>query len=982
MKTVEDLNISEKHKRQLGRARQRRSNQLYEKVLVPSIIAYADGNVSALPHLFSKEEGNFAHSDFAAMLDRHDGPDGQLDWASLQTDATLFTNPLTEASFNGNNVSPGQRSGYTPPSERVANGSYWVLTYEFDGDTRQDLEMQLDWFTGKAETSPFASVHAALSTFADYRGYSAVYSGSKSVHINIVFDIRHLSKSLSAGSKGAPKRLWTADVPEAVLPDLHRLVWSQVAEIITDKLGITVEFDTRLKSYFQKRRSPWGVRTLNKPNSLHGFEVGDRVEQIVLQEKISDRSFATKNAVPLIHSNNAEHLLSARRSSTNRPSRHIVPHEDNHAIVDLLATHLQSHWGPYPKPAHVTYDGMFNFVYFYNSANDKHPSTFVRGDHRKLICAGRDAYGGDLFLPDGLTLDETLQLLDPRTGLSGFAEPNGKPQRGPHPLRRFEEQAQSKSSARQYGKGIFEDVANSDGVTLMQAPEGLGKTFSLMNYALERRYNIEAALYQASADREAQPHLPNGFTIVACNSYAQAEEKYAELMDVPNAPSSAIILKSVAQIYLEALKDHPKLKQITRQSAGAASDPSLLHAIQRRQPSVFEQMCRIRDAMWETDQRGKVFRPNAVVLAVHALIKNWPHSLYAKAFLHPDFPNDFDIEQVQACARQMQPQWLIYDEVHVEDLAMIQPEWKVQLAKKVEDKCGSISNKAWDEAGLSNRVASYEREFHAHGRSENEFTFDECDNIIRTRFADDDRYEVDCMRFPFGKGSPESNIYAQCHGDAYYCKPQRWFTSLNCPIVILTTEDLPRAVMNGIKGQLAIGRRVKTINMTQTPHLFQEVVPLVFDERARSPRDSKESVVDMAVELIDLGFDYVIGNRLDDLKEVYPGQTMSHKAARGRNDLADKQLATLVTYPSTTEYAHYAIFGAAFDIENPLAMAYRDQVYQDLGRNLGFRRTDESDDRHVVFIKSSLFKELGMMSGTAITGVRHDRYQFRLTKWT
>jgi len=935
----------------------------------------------SLPHFFNKEAGNFAHTDFAAMLERHDGPDGQIDWASLQTEATLFTNPLIEASFSRDDVVLGQRSGYTPPSERMANAGYWVLTYEFDGDTRDDLEMQLDWFAGKAETSPFASVHAALSTFADYRGYSAVYSGSKSVHIIIVFDIRHLSKSLSAKSKGAPKRLWTADVPDAVLPDLHRLVWAEVAAIITNKLDITVAFDLRLKSYFQKRRSPWGVRTLIKPNSLHGFKVGDQVEQIVLQEKIASRSFARGEADPLVSSGDADHLISARRSSTSRASRYVVPAENSQVLIDLLTDHLQPHWGPYPKPAHVTQDGVYNLVHFWNSEDDAHPSTFVRGDYRKLVCAGKDAQTGDLFLPDGLTLDETLQLLNPETEVIGLTALHSEPKHGPHPLRRFEDHAQSKSSARRAAKNIFEGIANSDGVTLVQAPEGLGKTYALMNYVMDRRHNVEAARYQTAIDRGSEPHLSRGFTMIACNSYAQAEEKYEELMGVPNAPSSAVILKSVAQIYREALKEFPGLKEITRQAAGEKSAPSLLQAIHRDQPDVYQRMCEVRDAMWNVNQRGVVFRPNAVVLTVHALIKNWPHSLHAKAFLHPDFPNDFDYEKVRACVTQMQPQWVIYDEVHSKDLAMVQPTWKVELAKKIEDKCKVTSKKSWDEAGLADRVTAYGRVTQAQGRLVTEFGFDECDNIIRTRFGDDDRYQVDCKRFAFGKGKNDKNIYAQSHGDVHYCKPHRWFTSLGCPVVILTTEDLPRAVMKGIKTNVEDEPRITIVNMTHTPHLFQEVVPLVFDERARSPRKGKKSVTDLAVELIETGFDCVIGDRLDTLRETYPGQTMTHVAARGRNDLADKRLATLVTYPSIDVYAEYAILGAAFGIDNPVAMAYRDQVYQDLGRNLGFRRTDDSDDPHVVFIKPSLFKELDMLSGTAISSTRHDRYQFRLTKW-
>ena len=107
----------------------------------------------------------------------------------------------------------------------------------------------------------------------------------------------------------------------------------------------------------------------------------------------------------------------------------------------------------------------------------------------------------------------------------------------------------------------------------------------------------------------------------------------------------------------------------------------------------------------------------------------------------------------------------------------------------------------------------------------------------------------------------------------------------------------------------------------------------------------------------------------------------SHRSARGRNDLEGQRIATILTYPGVRQYSDLAVLGAAFDIDDPVSTALRDTVYQDLGRNLGFRYTPgQPIDSHVVFIKPSLFRNLDRLSGQSNSDLGHDRYVFQLVQ--
>lgn len=987
MKKPTDLNISPKHQQQLERARRRGSSEFFEKVIISALGAAQNGQVPGYPHLYYRTDGNFSDQEMDEILEASAGEDDDNYLVAVMEATELFTNPLGPADFEAYRRVPGKFSGWTPPNQRVVNAGWMVLTFEYDGDDRSDLEMQLDWFAGKAENCQFAKVHKALCGHADYRGYCAVFSGHKSVHIHTVWDIRHLSKDLVSSAPRSVQKLWSGDIPDRDLIGLHRIVWAEVAAIINRELCTNLTFDTGLQSYVQKRRSPGGIRRITKAGNLHGFAIGDDIEQVVLQERMLSRSPADAGPSPLISFEKSRSITQFSRDALNIPSRRAVDPGQSDAVISLLQNHLrQQGWDEYPKPVRIDFDGTNNLLFFKNDAADVHPNTLVRGDYRRLLGAGRGTHVGDLFLPNDLTLDETLDLLVPPGSKQMQDQDNYRAPRLAVGKDRFPMMARDKKSARAEASRILDQVSQGAGLVLVQAPEGTGKTYALFNSLVEQRWDADAERFQNAIHRDDPPTRHLGFTIIACASHEQVYEKRDELLDVSNPPASVVVLRSVSQLYRTALTGFKGMDRITAADAGRYGFTHLLQAIQAQQPQVYAKMKDLRDDAWRGTDGEVRFRDDAVVLLVHDLLKVWPHAEFTKAFLHPNFPDDLDQKKVRECAKQMQPYRVIYDEVAWHDLAKVVPESQVDLAWSIRDACEASTGKEWDQSPLPDRVAAYTSGMTTVPKNDDnaDLTYEDIDGLIRLKLQAKHRHTVDTKRYPFGKGTDEFNIYAKTHGDAYYCKALRWPRSLGCPVIILTTEDLPRLIAKGINRDNSKSK-FSIINLTDTPHLFRDTVPLVFDERARMPRKDKSdsklllSVKNLAVELLDDGFDFVISDGLGGIDQSLRGQVSSHRSARGRNDLEGQRIATILTYPGPSQYSELAILGAAFDIDDPVSTALRDTVYQDLGRNLGFRYTPgQPMDSHVVIIKPSLFRNLNRLSGQSNPNIGHDRYLFQI----
>ena len=101
-----------------------------------------------------------------------------VDWTKYQ----FFTNPLTPVDV--------QHDLFHKPAQRVTCGPRHIFTYEFDEKDLGFFQQQLKWFrySGGELNCPIGELFTALSSYTDFCGISACYSGNKSFHIHVVFD--------------------------------------------------------------------------------------------------------------------------------------------------------------------------------------------------------------------------------------------------------------------------------------------------------------------------------------------------------------------------------------------------------------------------------------------------------------------------------------------------------------------------------------------------------------------------------------------------------------------------------------------------------------------------------------------------------------------------------------------------------------------------------------------------------------------------
>ena len=136
---------------------------------------------------------------------------------------------------------------WEPPRERFVNAGFLVFTIEIDNEDLAFFEKQLSWCRdstgkGKPNNSPIGKVDKELSRYIDYRGVTAVYSCSKSIHFHFVFDSKHLSKSMSESERRILDK-WQGDVPDNQLADLYPTRWLEVVSIFRRVIGYQSDVD-------------------------------------------------------------------------------------------------------------------------------------------------------------------------------------------------------------------------------------------------------------------------------------------------------------------------------------------------------------------------------------------------------------------------------------------------------------------------------------------------------------------------------------------------------------------------------------------------------------------------------------------------------------------------------------------------------------------------------------------------------------------
>jgi hypothetical protein len=979
-------------------------NKLWEYYLRPGLLD-RDRNVHVCLAPVKGYQGH-RHTHAEGMMLR------RLPEHEMQYWSQFFSHPMTvpyqDLKFGVTEKGPnkGRTRFGPPPSQRMTNAGFQVFTFEIDEGGLERFELELSWMRtsgSKPEHSKLGRLDDYLKRYRDYRGMTVVYSGNKSFHHHLVFDTHHLSKSLCSGDR-QKEAAWQGDVPDMLLPALHEQCWLVLAGHFKQVLGFTGNFDDGLKSPFQLRRTPWAMRQASEGHLL-GLPKGAPVMQVVLFDLIRQR--APNGAKEwLLHPDRCAQMEEAHATAKlpgRKRTKVQVKLEDQPGLLKRLTSHCQQIWGTeYPKPAKLSFRDGEPVVNFRNSATDQHPSTFVTGDFRCLVIYGKNNFKQPFFLPDSLT--ETLEMLGgAELSIQTAASPTTTPEQ---PARttwiegRFKKLATSKEAARGALSGLVPFAFGRGKFTLIKSVEGIGKTRGLMRDLPLARFDAWCE-HQRANDRRAvnggeqysPPVRLKGFLAFSFLSYANAEEKCEEFNHI-HAPASADetckqlnrpqrgplfqgkVLLSFTELYHRVCVELGELP-LSAEDAAGAGHPSFLIAVRAMRPHVYKEMCRRRDAFWKDidPAKGSLFDPLTTVLFVaHKVTQTWGGQTPTRAWWHPEYEQHCDDPVALArLTREMTISQVVYDEVTTDDFVGIYDRRLVDWCHCVKR---SVSN--WDGSKLPGRYQAYSNHI---ATAPEEISFSRFMEIVDCRFRPGDLRSV--IALPFGRDNKANGLYTGQQGKEFYIRQRRWWQSLDARLIMLTTEETPTEIAKAIawerpakQGEGAPKKESFKVFEFDAAGFVRHRVPVILDKRAARDRNlgrpNAQKKVSALIEQI-RSFDtsiYVVSDNVDHLVRTVP-----HVSARGRNDLDEENIVTIIKYLSGDVFARLSLLAAEFKITDIIKRYYRDLLFQSLGRNCGYRYREINPRRHWVVIHPDLWRNLDRSALTA--GRRYELVQQR-----
>ena len=177
--------------------------------------------------------------------------------------AALFTNGLIIPADYGSPSFDPERA--LAPKLRATNIGFIVVTHEFDCEQLEQFEEILAWTRGRdgdLSDSVIAGWDREISQYRDYRGYSVVFTGRRSLHFHFLFSTEHLEHASFEAT--AVERRADPIAQSALLANAYQTYWDIVHEVLHRLVKPPCPSDPRLRSLTQWRRCPWGIRVLEK----------------------------------------------------------------------------------------------------------------------------------------------------------------------------------------------------------------------------------------------------------------------------------------------------------------------------------------------------------------------------------------------------------------------------------------------------------------------------------------------------------------------------------------------------------------------------------------------------------------------------------------------------------------------------------------------------------------------------------------------
>lgn len=819
--------------------------------------------------------------------------------------------------------------------ERATNAGFLVVTIEFDCRRPERLDENLAWTRspnrdGDFSRSPFAGLDREFRRIREYRGFSIVFSGNKSLHFHFVFSTEHLLNVLCQAL--AVDRLADFRRASALLHNAHQIYWDHVHDTFVRILNPSLPADRRLRSLTQWRRAPWGIRLLEE-DSVLGFPSGTQVPQLVIRQKILRRApegnagFFVPECFSLAHPVGTSH----RRG----PGIEVVGLNDS-SIIELLGEICSAEWGEWPKPVGVCIQNGEWLFRFRNHEHDRNPSTIVLGSYRQLQLNGDHRFGErQFYLPDQMTAQELGNHLAERLG---WQPQDCRGQGNPLVLEPVT-MADRERAIRDYRAILWREVAQRSDlgmVSLVVSVEGAGKTTAHLNILAS----------EALEDALAHDDEVERFSAFAFRSRNQANGKAREF----GRTHSVRVIKTFWEHYADACLAEAQ-DAIPREQFDETRPSDILGQIRQFQPDVFARLERVRDDLWTAAAR---FDGGCTLLSLtHRAAQLWHSTVLTRAWHHPEFEPWGSHEQHAALRARFRLNRIVFDDCEAEDFIHILPVTIYEFLSAQQQR-----HKDWRNIPRTKRMAVYHR-LREEIPSRRITNFDSFDEMMRLDLATLEPVNVDFNAIPFGYDATDTGIYRQRHGDQYFVGPKPWLTENPAEFTFLTTESLVAAVIEGAFRKIssrgrAAGRPVIKYALDRVPPIYPVKVPMKFDRRAAADRNRDRRISALAAELVTGNDDtIVIADGVEGVQNVTTFQGM-----KGQNGLADKDVFIIPTCLAPEKFAELNVIGRWLGIADVIDRYYDDQLNQAVGRNRGFRLSNLRPTKTQVVTSSRLWHQV------------------------
>ena len=292
------------------------------------------------------------------------------------------------------------------PKDRLTNAGFIVITLELDCERIEEFEQNLDWFAGKDgdfASAPFAALDKELGRHQDYRGYCAVYSGRRSIHMHFVYDTKHLINA--PWEADWQSRLDSRSQTAAVMKKAYGMAWDHVHQCMDRILAPLAKPDKTLRTPTQWRRAPFGINRLEKNCDFLGLSRGQRVPQIVIYENVRERR--PRGSTEWLIDPHLSATITSRSRSKGGVEGQVAAFAASGRALELIRDACEAEWdAPFPRAENIGIEGGEVIIRFANHAGDKNPSTFVKGKFRRLEVCGNNDFDRDFYLPGDLTASE------------------------------------------------------------------------------------------------------------------------------------------------------------------------------------------------------------------------------------------------------------------------------------------------------------------------------------------------------------------------------------------------------------------------------------------------------------------------------------------------------------------------------------------------------------------------------------------------